>query len=134
MKNTSYEYFEYINMNEISLLLIDNINSHTYNYELIEEFGNSYQLNINLDNLNSINMEGRFNLVVIEHNNFEFYIKSYDIDIYSIELTNDKYFKDNIIIKGVYCDLKGLEIENDLGETYNLECKKRGNNPDYISC
>ena len=104
MKNTSYEYFEYINMNEISLLLIDNINSHTYNYELIEEFGNSYQLNINLDNLNSINMEGRFNLVVIEHNNFEFYIKSYDIDIYSIELTNDKYFKDNIIIKGVYCD------------------------------
>ena len=134
MKNTSYEYFEYINMKEISLLLIDNINSHTYNYELIEEFGNSYQLNINLDNLNSINMEGRFNLVVIEHNNFEFYIKSYDIDIYSIELTNDKYFKDNIIIKGVYCDLKGLEIENDLGETYNLECKKRGNNPDYISC
>ena len=132
-KNENYEYSHLVNLSEINILLEDNLNAQ--NYELNYN-GYSFELNNEINNFDSSTMNGRFNFLFIYFNNKDYYLWKYNIDIYSIKTLNYEYYKDNIIIKGIYCNLKGLSIQkqSNLTEIYDLSCQKNLDDSDSIIC
>ena len=133
IKNENYEYSNLVNLSEINILLEDTLFSKLYelNYN-----GYSFELNNEINNFDSSTMKDRFNFLFIYLNNKDYYLWKYNIDIYSIQTLNYKFYKDNIIIKGIYCNLKGLSIQkiSNLTETYDLSCQKNIENSDSITC
>ena len=132
-KNENYEYSNLVNLSDINILLKDNLNSEIYE---LSYNGYSFELNNEINDFDSSTMNNRFDFLFIYLNNYDYYLWKYNIDIYSIKNLNHKYYKDNIIIKGVYCNLKGLSIQkqSNLKELYDLSCQKNLDNSDSIIC
>ncbi len=118
--NSSTQFYDYLSLSEIGFVLRDiseNI-SYTFNYENENEI---YYLSD--ETKSKINPNNEFEIMILEHNNSQFYVWKENISIEISPLSEDFYFKNKIVYESTFLNVKYLYIVNIAeNKRYDLEC------------